>query len=322
MQNLYSTLGVSRTASKQEIKKAYRKLASELHPDKNPGAKNEQRFKDVTGAYQVLSDDQRRKLYDEFGSDSLRVGFDAERARAAKNFARGFGGGGFGGGGGNSVHFDLGDMFGGARGSAQPGGFGDMFGDLFGQRGGARARAGRPGKGTDIGSTVRIDFVDAVKGTTLTLNRSDGGKPVTVRIPAGAADGSKLRVRGKGSPGQLGGPAGDLVLTIAVNSHPYFERDGSDLRLDLPVTLKEAYAGAQVVVPTPHGDVKLKVPGGVQSGQKLRLRGKGVQRRNKPPGDLYVRFMVMIPTSDDPAVQEAIDVLDAHAGEPRADITF
>ena len=313
MSDLYSLLGVSKTASKQEIKKAYRKLASELHPDKNPGAKSEQRFKEVTGAYEVLSDDKKRGLYDEFGEVSLRAGFDADSARAARSFG-GFGGGG--GGRGGAVHFDIGDLFGGGGGG---GGIGDMFGDLFNRRGGGQVRTRR---GQDLTSTVKIGFVDAVKGTTLKLSPSDGGEPITVRIPAGAADGSRVRVRGKGGRAPAGGPAGDLLLTLQVEPHSHFTREGDDLYLDLPITIAEAYEGGAINVPTPAGDVKLTVPKRVQSGKKVRLRGKGVARKGQPTGDLYVRFLVVYPDGADSEVQEAIETLGKHCEDPRGGIQF
>lgn len=315
MPDLYQTLGVPKGASKKEIKKAYRKLAGELHPDKKPGAAAEQRFKDVTTAYEVLSDDKRRKDYDEFGDMSLRSGFDADQARAARNF--GFGGGGGGGG----VHFDLGDLFGGGAQSAHaPGGFGDMLGDLFGRTRGQRPAG--PRRGQDTSSTIKISFTDAVLGTTLRLSPSGGGDPITVRIPAGADHGSRVRVRGKGGPGIANGPPGDLLLTLEVEDHPVFDRDGDNLSVEIPVTLSEAFHGAQIMVPTPHGEVKLTVPKGVQSGQKVRLRGKGVAKKNKPPGDLYVRFMVVYPKTDDEQVAKAIETIAAHEGDPRAELKF
>ncbi len=312
MPDLYAVLGVPKSASQQEIKKAYRKLAAELHPDKNPSA--EQRFKDVTGAYEVLGDTKKRKLYDEFGDMSLRAGFDEEQARAARNFG-GFRGGATPGG----VHFDLGDLFGGAPG----GGFGDMLGDLFGRTRGAPGPARGPRRahrGYDTSSSVKISFADAVRGTTLKLAPADGGEPITVRIPPGASDGSKVRVRGKGGPGVAGGPAGDLAVVIEVEPHPHFRREGDDLWLDLPITLGEAYAGGQIAVPTPHGDVKLTVPKRVQSGTQMRLRGKGVRRKDKPAGDLYVRFLVVYPDRDD--IAEAVSRIEAHAQNPRGDIRF
>lgn len=315
MADLYQMLGVPKGASKKEIKKAYRKLAGELHPDKKPGAAGEARFKEVTTAYEVLSDDKKRALYDEFGDVSLRSGFDANAARAARSF------GGFGGG---NAHFDLSDLFGGGAQNvhAGGGGFGDMLGDLF-----RRTRSGPPGaapprRGQDHTSSVKISFTDAIKGTTLRLSPSGGGEPISVRIPAGAADGSRVRVRGKGSPGVGHAPPGDLLLTLTVEPHPYFTRDGDDLRVDVPVTLGEAFGGAQIMVPTPHGEVKLTVPKGVQSGQVVRLRGKGVSRGQKGAGDLFVRFMVVYPKSDDPDVAAAIETIAKHEEDPRQKLSF
>ncbi len=310
--DLYSVLGVTRTASGQEVKKAYRKLASKLHPDKNPGKANDKRFKEVTGAYEVLGDDKKRALYDEFGDISLQSGFDPRRARGARNF------GGFGGGGQN-VNFDLGDIFGGGGGGG--GGFGDMLGDMFRRSGGAGGRP-RAQAGQDVASTINISFADAVVGSTLKLARADGGEPIQVRIPPGAENQSRVRVPGKGSPGHMGGPAGDLLLTLRVEAHPHFTRDGDDLHIELPIGLGEAYHGAQIKVPTPHGDVKLTVPNGVQSGRKLRLRGKGVRRKNGRTGDLYVRLLVMVSTDEGPEVEQAIEALDLDGPGLREKLTF
>ncbi|MBI4702757.1 MAG: DnaJ domain-containing protein [Deltaproteobacteria bacterium] len=312
----YSVLGVPRDADTPAIKKAYRKLAAKYHPDK-AGKASEQRFKDVTHAYEVLGDKKRRALYDEFGEVSLRTGFDPEQAR----FARQYGGGFRSGGGG--VHFDLGDIFGqGGGGGGGLGGLGDLFGDLFGA-GRGRASSGRTGrKGEDAAASVTIDFVEAVRGTTLELVPRDGGEPVKVRIPPGAADGSRVRAKGKGALGRGDGPPGDLVLTIKVRPHKYFRREGNDLHLDLPVTIGEAYLGASVPVPTPHGQVTLKVPERTQSGQVLRLRGKGVARQGEPGGDLYVRFLVTYPASEERAVAEAIATLGARCTDPREGISF
>ncbi len=318
MKDPYSVLGVSRTASQKEIKKAYRKLASKLHPDKNQSGGSEQKFKDVAGAYEVLGDKQKRALYDEFGADSLRAGFDEERARAIRDFG-GFRRSAPAGRGGGGATIDFGDLF---QGGGGGGSIGDMLGDLFGNsRGGpARASAQRSARGYDSTSTVSIDFADAVKGTKLKLTPRGGGEAMTLRIPAGAADGSQLRVRGKGGPGREGGPPGDLLLTIDVKAHKHFTRDGDDLHLELPITIAEAYHGAQVPVPTAQGEVKLTVPPLSQSGDKMRLRGKGVERKGKPAGDLYVRFMVKYPTNDEDAVSQAIEALGNLVGDPREGI--
>lgn len=276
--DFYAELGVSKKASSEEIKKAYRKLAAELHPDKNKdNARAEERFKKVTEAYSVLHDDKKRALYDEFGEVGLREGFNAEAARAYGR--RGGGAGGFE------------DLFGGGGGA----GFGDMFGDLFG--GGRRTR--RPRKAPDLESEVTIEFVSAVRGAELEL--LVGSEPVKVRIPQGAADGDKLRVKNAAS-GLQG--AADLLLTLRVRPHPFFEREGLDLTLEFPITVSEALVGAKVEVPTLDGSVQLKVPAGTQSGQLLRLRGKGVKRGEKV-GDFYVRFLIRLPKTTTPELEDA-----------------
>jgi curved DNA-binding protein len=259
-EDLYAVLGVAKSSDAEQIKKAYRKLAKDLHPDRNPGNKQaETRFKAVNHAYEVLSDDKRRKLYDEFGEEGLREGFDADRARAYKQWASQ--GGGRGGGGGT---VNLEDLFGHADAS---GGFG-------------------------------VDFAAAVRGTTLELRLQGMGAPLTVRIPPGADEGSRLRIGGQGAASPSGGPRGDLLLTIHVKAHPHFRREGDDLHLDLPLALHEAYFGAKIRVPTLDGSVTLKVPERTQGGTVMRVRGKGVHRKGHHPGDLYVHFQLRIPTGN------------------------
>ncbi|MCA9587887.1 MAG: DnaJ domain-containing protein [Myxococcales bacterium] len=310
-EDFYSTLGVPKNADADAIKKAYRKLARDLHPDKNPGdAKGEARFKAVNRAFEVLHDKDKRQIYDEFGEEGLREGFDVEKARAFKNFQqRGGRRGGVGGMGGQGVPIDIEDLFGGGGFSASSfggGGFADAF---------ANARR-RPSRGSDIEQPIRIDFISAVKGTSLEL-RSAGAETVTVRVPAGANNGSRIRIRGHGAPSRNGGPPGDLILVTEVAPHPLFTREGEDLYLDVPITVSEAFHGAKVKVPTIDGAVTVKVPPQTQSGTKLRLRGKGVARKGKESGDMYVRFMVHIPVGSAPELAELVSKLGAfEAGEP------
>jgi curved DNA-binding protein len=319
-QDLYATLGVPKDAEADAIKKAYRKLAGQLHPDKNPGdKKKEDRFKQVNHAYDVLGDDKKRKLYDEFGEEGLREGFDAEKVRAYKEWQSRQGRGG-----GRAAHYggqpvDLEDLFqGGHEGQGGPGGFGDLFGDLIGR---TRGRRG-PTKGPDLESEITIDFGSAVRGATLQLHpNGQATTPVTVRIPAGADEGSRVRIAGHGAPSNTGGPPGDLVLTIHVTPHPHFRREGDDLHLDLPLTVAEAFHGAKVRVPTVDGSVSMKVPERTQSGSTLRLRGKGVARKGRTAGDLYVHFLIQIPKEGGPELTELIDRLSGfQEGDPRADI--
>jgi curved DNA-binding protein len=320
--DLYSVLGVSKGANADAVKKAYRKLAGKLHPDKNPGNKKaEEHFKKVNHAYDVLGDEKKRKLYDEFGEDGLREGFDPERVRNYRQWQSGQGrggpraGGGFPGGG---QTVDLEDLFGGGGGAGQAGGFGDLFGDIMNR---SRRQRG-PVKGPDLESEVTIDFASAIRGATLELHpQGQAESAVTVRIPAGADEGSRVRIPGQGGASSNGGAKGDLLLTVHVTPHPHFRREGDDLHLDLPLTLGEAYHGARIKVPTVDGSVNLKVPEHTQSGGVLRLRGKGVSKKGRPAGDLYVHFLVRIPTEATPEVAKLVDELAQHQLEdPRADI--
>jgi curved DNA-binding protein len=314
MADLYAVLGVPKSAEGDTIKKAYRKLAGQLHPDKNPGNKSaETRFKEVNHAYDVLGDPKKRKLYDEFGEEGLREGFDPERVRAYREWAsRQSRGGGSDPEGGQT--FDLEDMLGGAG----AGGFGDLFGDLIGR---ARRQRG-PIKGPDLESEITIDFASALRGATLELRpQGHTETPVTVRIPAGAAEGSRVRIANQGGPSPSGGPRGDLVLTIHVTAHPHFRREGDDLHLDLPVTIAEAYHGAKVKVPTVDGSVTMKVPERTQSGNVVRLKGKGVAKKGRLAGDLYVHFLVQIPKDGAGEVAQLVDrIAKYQPDDPRRDI--
>jgi curved DNA-binding protein len=324
-EDLYAVLGVSKGADAEGIKKAYRKLAAQLHPDKNPGnAKAEERFKRVNHAYDVLGDEKKRKLYDEFGEEGLREGFDPDRVRAYREWtarqARGQGMPGGGVYGGHTV--DLEDLFSGGAGGGGGGvgGFGDLFGDFM-QRG---RRRGGPVKGPDLESEITIDFASAVRGATLELRpQGQSSTPVTVRIPAGADEGSRVRIPGQGGPSGNGGPRGDLVLTIHVTPHPHYRREGDDLHLDLPLTVAEAYRGAKVKVPTVDGSVSLKVPEHTQSGSVVRLKGKGVAKKGRAAGDLYVHFQVRLPTEGGKELDQLVEKMaEFQTGDPREDIRF
>lgn len=291
--DLYSVLGLSRDADSDTIRKAFRKLAKELHPDRNPNnPKAEASFKQASHAYDVLGDPKKRKLYDEFGEDGLRDGFDPEQHRRHREWAqrqqRHPGQGSRGGGG----HFNIEDLFG-----------SDSF-DIFG----SKAKR-RPAKGHDLESELTIDFADAIRGGVfnLTIER----KPVQIRIPPGAEEGSRLRIPEHGGPAPSAGSlAGDLVLVIHVKPHPHFRREGDDLHLNLPVSLAEAYHGAKVRVPTVDGAVTLKVPRATSSATVVRVRGKGVARKGKEPGDVYVHFMIQVP-KESPEVTKLVDAISA-----------
>jgi curved DNA-binding protein len=314
VKDLYQSLGVARDASPAEVKKAYRKLTRELHPDRNPGdAAAEERFKEVTQAYEVLGDADKRGLYDEFGDVSLTQGFDAERARAYKQAGYGpGGGGGFGRSGGFGGFSD----FGNARATS----FDDLLSSLFGGGnvdlgdafGGAR-HAG-PRRGSNIEGTIEIDGIAALQGATVPLRVNAGGetKTLDVKVPMGAHDGAKLRLRGQGGPGS---PRGDILLTVRVKDNAPWLREGDHLRMHVKVPAYVAYGGGPVDVRTPWGDVTLKLKPGTQGGQTLRLRGKGVHFAGgrKPEGDLFVSLDLVMPAAGDDALLEALRRLQAPA---------
>lgn len=313
--DFYEILGVSREVSPAELKKAYRALAKELHPDRNPDDKeSEERFKEVSAAYAVVSDAKKRKLYDQFGEMGLREGFDPEAYQATTQGAGGFGG------------FDFGDIFGAAgRGRGGGGRAGHVefnVEDLFGRAGpgrGAYVRA--PRRGADLRSEVTIDFRDAVLGCTreLSLRSAEGDRTLKVRIPAGVRNGGTIRLRGQGGLGDHGGPAGDLLLEVNVRKHPYFSIRGKQLHVRVPVTPLEAYSGAKVSVPTREGNVQLSIPAGSQNGAKLRLREKGIQQKGKPTGDLIAHLEILLPEGHSEEVEEALKtVQDAFEKDPRA----
>ncbi|MCG5054758.1 MAG: J domain-containing protein [Myxococcales bacterium] len=308
MKDLYKALGVSETASEADIKKAYRKLAKEFHPDATGGDKSKtERFKDVSQAYEVLGDTKKRAEYDRLrrapmGTDGMPQGFDPDL------FAQIFGGmGGRGGGGGGfRVSQDVG------------GDLGDIFANLFGGRGGFSGGGRGPSRGPDMQGTLRISLEEAANGTRRKV-KTGSGKTVEVQVPAGVESGGRLRVTGQGGvgPGERS-PAGDLYLEIEIEPHPHLRRSDTDLELDLPVSLSEAILGAKVQVPTIDGHVWLSIPPGTSSGRKLRLRGKGMARPDGSRGDQLCRIEIVVPRLA-PDDEESVRLVQELAKRTQAD---
>ncbi len=315
--DLYDVLGVSRGAANDDIRKAYRKLAKKFHPDMNPGDKKaEEKFKEITAAHEVLSDEKKRKLYDEFGPDALRTGFDEKAADQYRQWRQ------HGGRPGQEVPFDLGDFETVNVGGVGNYDFGSIFGDLFGGGGRGRRRGPpQPRPGPDAEAELLVDLRDAALGAERDL-RIDA-KTLRVKIPAGVTDGSRIRLTGQGGDGSNGGPSGDLYLVVRLREHPGVRREGHDLYLDLPLTVPEAATGAEVVIPTFDGQVQLKIPSGTQSGRQLRLRGKGLpDLKGGPRGDLYAVVKIVLPEDSD-ALREAVKPLqDLYKSDPRAGISL
>ena len=299
--DFYSILGVTRTASQEELKKAYRKLAMQWHPDKNPGDKKaEEKFKEISEAYDVLSDPKKREAYDQFGHAG----------------AQGFGGAGgpFGGGPGG---------FGGFGGQGQgPGGdpfqdiFGDMFQDIFGgARGGPRSHR-RPSKGADLRYTLNISFEDSALGCEKVIGfmRQKGGKEesakLSVNVPAGVKEGQRLKLAGEGDTVQGGGTPGDLYVIINIQEHPLFKRNESDVTMDLPIVYTDAILGTSIEVPTLTGKAMIRIPPGTHSGQTFRLKGKGFPKLGGfGSGDMLVRILVDTPHNISSRQKELVEEL-------------
>jgi DnaJ-class molecular chaperone len=288
----YAALGVPKSASVEEIRKAYRKLAKELHPDVRPNDKaTTERFKRVTAAFNLLSDETQRGRFDrgEIDADGN------ERPQFHPN-------GGFGG-------------FAGAR-AARAGGRADVFEDLFDglfSRGAGGSRGFGIQRGEDVRYRMEVDFLDAVNGGRRRVTMSDG-RSLDLAIPAGLNSGQTLRLKSQGLPGVGGGPPGDALVEITVGQHPTFRREGDDVRMDLKISLAEAVEGAKVPVNTPQGAVSLSIPPNSSSGDLLKLRGKGVQVKPNP-GDLLVRLMIVLPRKDDPELREFVKNWSGRKGE-------
>ncbi|UOQ87618.1 DnaJ domain-containing protein [Agromyces endophyticus] len=315
--DFYQVLGVSKDASDAEIKKVYRKLARKYHPDQNPGdTAAEAKFKEISEANAVLSDPEQRKEYDAIRAMGSGARFTAPGAGGQGGFDDVFGGMFGGQGGGQRYTFQQG---GGAE-------YDDLLSGLFGSgrfgtaSGGYRGFGG-PSKGRDVTASTTLDFITATKGDQITLQTAEG-RPITVRIPAGVADGQKIRLRGKGHPSPDGGEAGDLILTVNVRKHPVFERDGLNLRVTVPVTFAEAALGATIQVPTLGGEpVKLKVAPGTPSGRVLRVKGRGVETK-KGTGDLLAVVQIAVPSHLSKDAQAAVEALAAALPDenPRDDL--
>ena len=292
----YEILGVKKTAPDEELKKAYRNLAKKYHPDKNKGNKEaEAKFKEISEAYAVLSDKEKREQYDRLGREAFGPG--GANPFAGFDFSEFMGGGGGGRG-----------RRGGTR--TRTVDFTDIFGDLFGGGGGGRGGFGgfETAEQPVMQAELTIEFRDAILGTTMALTIN--GDQIRVKIPEGVGNGQKIRVPRKDAP--------TIEITIKVKPHPLFERRGDDIHIELPITVGEAIRGAEIDVPTIHGNVRMRIPAGTQAGRTMRLSGKGVKKKNGTVGDQYNRIQVVVPPEAPP---EAIDAIEAaYRDGPRAEL--
>jgi curved DNA-binding protein len=299
--DFYEVLGLSRDADPSEIQRAYRKLARTLHPDvnKDPGA--EERFKELSEAYDVLADPEQRKRYDTFGEDFRRVGADVDpdAYRRSRAYA------GAGAGGARSSGWGGGGPSGGFRysGSGDDVDLEDLLGGIFGGRGRGRGGWG-PVSGSDHETEVEVTVEEAYHGTqrTLSISGPDGPRTIDVNIPAGVVDGQRIRLRGQGGEGSGGGEAGDLYLIVRIAPHPRYRLEGRDLHMLLPLAPWEAALGSSVDIDTPGGPATVHVPAGTSSHRRLRLKGRGLPNKRGKPGDLYAEAQIKVPKS--PSVEE------------------
>lgn len=306
MRDPYQVLGVSKNASEAEIKKAFRGLAKKHHPDTHAGDEAaKKRFQEISAAYDILGDKDKRTKFDagEIDAGGNPRGFDP-RAGGFRGNPFGFGGAGAGPGSADrEFHFSWDDQGGGA--GQQGFSAEDIFAEFLGGRG--RGRANRPARGEDFAVAITASFAESVIGGTRRIVLTNG-EQIDVKIPLGLKDGQQIRIKGRGGAGRNGGPNGDVLIQVTVAPHPYLTRDGNDLRMDLPVTLKEAVLGAKVPVPTLGGTLSLSIPANSNSGSVLRLKGKGVPAHGgETAGDLYVRLVVALPDRPDPALKSFVE---------------
>ena len=300
--NLYHVLGVSKDATEAEIKSAYRKLARKYHPDVNKDSKEAaDKFKEISCAYDILGNKEKRQKYDnnEIDAEGKPTGFGAGGFGGGAYGGNPFGAGGnpFGAGGfqGGSANFDFSSIFG-----------EDIFSKFGGGARGFGASSRRPRKGDDLAYTMRLDFLSAALGTEKAVMLQ--GKSINVKIPAGTTNGQTLRLKGLGNPGPNNGPNGDVLITVNVDKHPYFSAEGLDIHLELPISIKEAVLGGKVTVPTISGKVMVTVPPYSSSGEKLRLKGKGI-KNTKGQGDEIVTLKIVTPTTANPDLEKALSAI-------------
>jgi curved DNA-binding protein len=317
--DFYEILGVPRNAGQDEIQRAYRKLARKYHPDVNKAPDAEDRFKEASEAYAVLSDPEQRKRYDAFGEDFRRVPPDVDpetwaRARAGTG-GRARAGAGTGGFGGGTGGFGAG---------AEEVDLEDLLGGIFGGRAGRGARGGGfgwgPIPGADQEAELELTVEEAYRGghRTITLSGGDGQRTIDVNIPPGVTDGQRIRLAGQGGRGGDGGQAGDLYLVVRIKPHPRYRVEGRDIHLRLPLAPWEAALGTSVAVDTPGGEAKVKVPGGTSSGKRLRLRGRGLPNPHGTPGDLFAEIQIMVPPKPTPEERRLFQELAATSSfDPR-----
>lgn len=315
MRDPYDVLGVPKSASAADIKKAYRQLAKKYHPDRNKDdVKAKERFAEINTAYEIVGDEKKKAQFDrgEIGPDGKPRGFEGFGAGPG-GFSRAWS---RAGGGPGDQHYEF--NFGGGKGGAGGAGFdpSDLFADLFG--GGRRRAQATAARGDDVVATATVPLETAAKGGSARVILPSG-RTLEVKIPAGVEDGQQIRLRGQGQPGLRGGEPGDALVTVKIAAHPWFRLEGRDLRLDLPVTIYEAALGAKVQTPTLDGKVELAVPAGSNGGRVLRLRGKGLPASDsKPAGDLYVALKIMLPEEPDAEFEARMrELRERHHYDPR-----